>query len=75
MFHFIVACVTMFIASTAAFVIHNKSSEKDNVDLLFMLLASLITSILWFITLPVIVILGSAWFTAKLFSQGRRLKE
>lgn len=68
MFYFIMACITMLIASTVSFVIYNKKSFKSDEDLIFMLLMSLVISMLWFIAIPAGIILGGAWLLAKLFS-------
>jgi len=68
MFYFMMACITMFVASTASFVIYNKQLFKGAEDLVFMLLMSLVISMVWFIAIPAGIILGAAWLIAKLFS-------
>lgn len=77
MTYFVVACITMFIACTISFIIHNNRSRPDNIDLAGSLILSLFASIVWWITLPAVVIIGSAWIVAKLVSMvfGRKRKE
>jgi hypothetical protein len=70
MFYFAMAIITMFILSTMVFVAYNKKSfgVYDNEDLVWALLASLIASLLWVVTIPAFFIIGGAWFAAKRIS-------
>jgi ABC-type nitrate/sulfonate/bicarbonate transport system permease component len=75
MFYFVMACITMFVASTISFIAHNTSPRKDYEELAAMLGASLTAAILWFIAIPAGIILGGAWLIAKLFSRDRKSKK
>lgn len=75
MFYFVMACITMLVASTISFVSHNKSLRKDYEELGSMIFISFIGSILWFISIPVVIVIGGAWLLAKLFSKERKPKK
>ena len=68
MFYIIMACITMFISSVFVFVYTKKSKFMYEENLVFGLFAAFLASMVWFVTIPAIIVIGSAYLVSKLFT-------
>ena len=74
--YIVVACLTFLIFCTTSFVAYNKKSwgVRNAEDLGGALGLSFVCSVLWFIVLPAIVLIGGSWFLAKSISKSPKEK-
>lgn len=68
MLYAIMVCIVMFICSIVTFVYAKNSEYMKSETIVLGLLASVLASILWFITIPAAIIIGDAYFVSKLFT-------
>ena len=68
-----IAILTMFVLSIVCFVCYNKKLLDDD-ELWGALVASFIASIFWFVAIPLAILIGGAWWIAKLISKGTKSK-
>lgn len=66
--YFIMFAITMFVASIVVFVRRRKNEVTIIEDTILELLIAFMIALFWFITIPAIVIIGSAWLVSKLFT-------
>lgn len=71
MFYFIIACLVLFVSSIVIFAYGKERFLYNNEDMFFALLLAFIFSSLWFITLPIAIIIGCAYLVVKLFKTTR----
>jgi len=71
MLYIIMSLITMFIFSVIIFVSANKYDYKSD-EIMLMLLTAIIPSLIWYITIPAIIIIGCAWLFAKLITMVRK---
>jgi hypothetical protein len=68
MFYIIMACITMFISSVFVFVYNRNTKVMREESLVFGLFAAFLASMVWFVTIPAIIVIGSAYLVSKLFT-------
>jgi len=73
--YLIIFVLTMLVGSIFVFVRQNGKEMPDNEDTLFELFLTFIIALFWFITIPVIVIIGIAWLIAKRFKLDWKQKD
>ena len=68
MFYIIMACITMFISSIFVFVYFRDTKIMREENFVFGLLFAFLISLMWFISIPAIIVIGSAYLVSKLFT-------
>ena len=66
--------LTLFIGSIVVFVRRNKKEYPSNEDTALELFIAIMIALIWFITIPAIAIIGSAWMVSKLFKLNWKTK-
>lgn len=64
----IMFALTMFIGSIVVFVRKHKNEVMIIEDTILELLITFMIALFWFITIPAIIIVGSAWLVSRLFT-------
>jgi TRAP-type C4-dicarboxylate transport system permease large subunit len=67
--------LTMLVGSIFVFVHQNKKKYPLTEDTILGLFMVFMFAMLWFITVPAIIIIGSAWMLAKLFKLNWKSKD
>lgn len=71
----IMFALTMLVGSIFVFVHQNKKKYPLTEDTIFGLFIVFMIALFWFITIPAITIIGSAWMIAKLFKLNWKSKD
>lgn len=62
------ACLVMFIGSIATFVYAKNVKYKKGETIVLGIFGTFILSMIWFITIPAAILIGSAYLVSKLFT-------